>query len=47
MENKAAKLSRDDLDKFYSAKYNSYKDLSINIIVNMMINSILFFTFNG
>lgn len=44
--NKATKLSREDLDKFYSAKYNSYKDLSINIIVNMIINSILFFVFD-
>lgn len=45
MENRASnisKLSRDDIDKFYSAKYDSYKQLSINIIINMIINSLLF-----
>lgn len=44
--NKAAKLSREDLDKFYSAKYNNYKELSIRIIINMIANSVLFFVFD-
>lgn len=44
--NKATKLSREDLDKFYSAKYNNYKEVSINIIINMIINSVIFFVFD-
>lgn len=43
IKHNGAKLSAEELDKFYRAKYETYRGLSIQIITGMITNCILFF----
>lgn len=40
---KPIKLNMEELDKFYSAKYETYRKLSVQIVTSMITNSVMFF----
>lgn len=43
IKEKSIKLTMEELDKFYSAKYETYRKLSIQIVTSMITNCIMFF----